>query len=204
MRKTEVSKWEKRTVESKSLESPEEEETKMEKSLGYPVRYRKDSSITIRRLFIFMALATILTSASVVASAEQITFSHRYYITGAGIGLVGYDPVAYWPEGGGHPKKGLFALTFEYDGVTYRFATQQNLDRFKTAPTKYLPQYGGWCAYGAALNGRGDADPESFVIRDGKLYLFYRDPGGANRDLWLKDPKSFIQKADANWPSLSH
>jgi len=175
----------------------------MEKALKYPTRFRKDSSITIRRLFILIAMACILTTASVVASAEKITFSHRYDLTGAGIGLVGYDPVAYFPEGGSHPKKGLFNLSFEFDGVTYRFATQENLDRFKAAPSKYLPQYGGWCAYGAALNGRGDADPESFVIRDGKLYLFYRDPGGSNRDLWLKDPESFVKKADANWPGLS-
>jgi YHS domain-containing protein len=158
-----------------------------------------------RRLLGIVLFAGFISVLGVLpASAQNKDLHHRYDLTGESIGLVGYDPVAYFPEGGGHPQKGLYKLSFEFDGVTYRFATQKNLDRFKAAPSNYLPQYGGWCAFGAAFNVRGDADPESFVIRDGKLYVFYRDPGGANRDAWLKDPVSYLQKADANWPTLSN
>jgi hypothetical protein len=40
-----------------------------------PVRFRKDSSIPVRRLFILMAMAVTLTTASVVASAQESTFT---------------------------------------------------------------------------------------------------------------------------------
>jgi len=87
---------------------------------------------------------------SVAAQSPTKVPSHRYNLMGESIGLVGYDPVAYFIEGGGRPQKGLFKLSLEYDGVTYRFATQQNLDLFKAEPTKYLPQYGGWCTLSTA------------------------------------------------------
>jgi hypothetical protein len=54
-----------------------------------------------------------------------------------------------------------------------------------------------------ALNKRADIDPECYVVRDGKLYLFYRDPALDTRELWLKDSESLLQKAKANWPKLS-
>jgi hypothetical protein len=137
------------------------------------------------------------------AAGSDIALGHRYCLTGESVGLAGYDPVAYFPEGGGGPQKGLFKLASVFDGVTYRFATQANLDRFNATPTKYLPQYGGWCSYGIAVNMRFEPDPQNFVLRDGKLYLFYRDPGQSTREVWLKDPASMIQNANTNWPKLS-
>ena len=155
----------------------------------------------ILRIFLFVGFASIL--GVLPAAAQNRDLHHLYDLTGESVGLVGYDPVAYFPEGGGHPQKGLFKLSFDFDGVTYRFATQENLDRFKAAPSKYLPQYGGWCSFGAAVNGRFDVDPESFIIREGKLYLFHRDPGFSGREAWLKDPEAMLKKSEANWPSLS-
>lgn len=154
------------------------------------------------RIVLFAGFVSIL--GVLPAAAQNKDLHHRYNLTGESIGLVGYDPVSYFIEGGGRPQKGLFKLSFESDGVTYRFATQENLDRFKAAPSKYLPQYGGWCSYGVAVNGRFEVDPESFVIRDGKLYLFHRDPSFSSREVWLKDPESMLQKAEANWPKLSN
>lgn len=40
------------------------------------------------------------------------------------------------------------------------------------------------------------------MVRNGKLYVFYRDPGLETRALWLKDSDNLIGKADENWPSL--
>jgi hypothetical protein len=68
----------------KSLEYPEQEETRME-----PVRKRGDLSITIRRLGIFVAMAIVLTTASVVAGAQQSTFTKWVTTAPAMAGVVG-------------------------------------------------------------------------------------------------------------------
>jgi YHS domain-containing protein len=167
----------------------------------------KEESMFYRNLAGFVLCAGLLLlggNSSLAAQAPGDVRNHHYDLTGESIGLVGYDPVSYFVEGGGHPQKGLFKLSFVYDGVTYRFATQANLDLFKTAPTRFLPQFGGWCTWAlGALNQRFDIDPECYVVQDGKLYLFYRDPGLDTRELWLKDSQSLLQKAQANWPDLS-
>ena len=88
--------------------------------------------------------------------------------------------------------------------MTYRFTSEAHRDLFKGSPEKYLPSYGGWCAWAVGqLGKRVDVDPESFLIRDGKLYVFYRDKGLDTRALWLKNEAELHQKADANWPALS-
>jgi len=121
-------------------------------------------------------------------------------LLGDSIGVSGYDPVAYFPEGGGRPQKGLIRLAFEYRGVTYRFASEENRERFKAGPEKYLPAFGGWCAWAMGEVGKKvDVDPESFEIRDGHLYLFYRDRELDTRALWQKNPEELRRKANANW-----
>ncbi len=134
----------------------------------------------------------------------QSVSGHRYNVLGESVGLVGYDPVSYFPEGGGKPRRGLISISQEHDGVTYRFASEEHLARFKKDPEKYLPAYGGWCAWAAGeLGKRVDVDPESFEVRDGRLYLFYRDPALDTRALWVKKPADLIAKANANWPALA-
>jgi YHS domain-containing protein len=46
-----------------------------------------------------------------------------------GIGLKGYDPAAYFVNG--RPTKGAEQYSFAWKGATYRFASEENLNRFK-------------------------------------------------------------------------
>lgn len=113
-------------------------------------------------------------------------------------GLGGYDPVSYSTAGA--PVKGNPAITAEYMGEKYRFANAQHRDAFAAAPGKYLPQYGGYCAWAAAQNQLAPGDPAVYKVVDGKLYLNYK------RDVarrWEKDIPGFIRAADANWPQLA-
>ena len=112
-----------------------------------------------------------------------------------GIGLKGYDPVAYFTNGA--PTKGLEQYGFAWKGVTYRFASAENLDRFKADPAKYLPQYGGYCAYAMSLDRIADVDPSRWAIVNGKLYL---NNGFVAEKLWSLNKSGNIVSADRNWP----
>lgn len=134
----------------------------------------------------------------------EIPLSQKYNLMGESIGIAGYDPVAYFPEGGGKPAKGLISISYPFEGVTYRFTSNEDLAMFQKSPRKYLPAYGGWCAWAVAeLKKRVDVDPESFEIRNGVLYVFYRDKSLDTRSLWLKNVDGFITKGTANWPEMS-
>jgi len=152
-------------------------------------------------------LALVLSTGSLffLGSASGQSSQHRRFnLMGEAVGLVGYDPISYFPEGGGRPQKGLIGISAVLDGVTYRFASEANKKIFLVNPAKYQPIYGGWCAWAVgAIAKRVDVDPENYLIRDDKLYLFYRDPQLDTRALWLKDTESLLRKAEANWPALS-
>ena len=112
----------------------------------------------------------------------------------------GYDPVAYFNEG--KPEKGNRAFQYKWNDADWYFVSKANLDAFKGSPEKYAPQYGGYCAFGAA-DGEGHkatTDPEqAWTILNGKLYLNY------NKNIkkeWIKDQAAFIEKANKNWPKI--
>jgi len=124
-----------------------------------------------------------------------------YYVK-KGFAVEGYDVTEYFNN---KAVEGNSKHTYTYDGVAYKFATAANLEKFKKNPTKYLPQYGGYCAYALAKNGeKVKVNPETFEIRDGKLYLFYNAWGTNTLESWLKEnPKELQKKADISWKSVS-
>lgn len=116
---------------------------------------------------------------------------------GDNLKLQGYDPVAYFTTG--KPVKG--DTTFEYKsmGVTYRFASQANLELFKKEPEKYAPQYGGYCAYAVSKGYTAAVDPEAFDVVNGKLYLNYNK---AVQKKWRGNRDDYIAAANKNWPAI--
>ena len=162
----------------------------------------KMTSLSIRALLVLGGLAA--TAALHPAPVDAaVTTRRSHNLLGESVGAAGYDPVSYFPEGGGRPQKGLISISLEHDGVTYRFASEAHKALFQKDPARFTPQYGGWCAWAVAeINKRVDVDPESFVVREGKLYLFYRDPKLDTRAMWTPKAAELIQKAEANWPAL--
>ncbi|PCI33326.1 MAG: hypothetical protein COB60_07855 [Flavobacteriaceae bacterium] len=124
------------------------------------------------------------------------------YNTKNGVIANGYDLVAYFSE---QPTKGLDRLTFKYDGILFKFSTQENLMLFKASPKKYLPQYGGWCAYAIGkTNEKVAINPKTFSIKEGKLYLFYNAYFTNTFKLWKKEgPQKLIKQGDSNWQKLT-
>ena len=115
-----------------------------------------------------------------------------------GFAIKGYDPVAYFTDN--RAVLGSDAFTAQYNGATFKFASADHRDAFVANPAKYAPQYGGFCAYGVAVDHKAVTDPEAFTIVDGKLYLNYSK---AVQDKWRLDIPGHITKADENWPSVS-
>ena len=115
--------------------------------------------------------------------------------TEQGWAIKGYDPVAYFTTG--KPTPGIAQFTTIYKGATYRFASAENRARFIAAPEKFVPQYGGYCAYAIALNKIADIDPDEWTIVDDKLYL---NNGFLAQTLWSLDKSGNITKGDQNWP----
>lgn len=113
----------------------------------------------------------------------------------------GYDVVSYFDN---KVEEGKKEFTTTYDSVKFKFASKQHLETFKKNPKKYIPQYGGWCAYAiGANNTKYDINPKTYEIRDGKLYLFYNSWGTNTFDKWKKgNPEKLRKQADKNWAAL--
>ena len=90
---------------------------------------------------------TVLGAISIVAvlvgtaRSESVKEINRtsHDLLGEGVGILGYDPVSYFPEGGSKAWKGHIMISAEHDGVSYRFATEEHKALFQKNPTKYLP-----------------------------------------------------------------
>ena len=138
------------------------------------------------------------------AAQAQLGEGQRYkhFNQSGGVAINGYDPVAYFTEG--KARKGSSSFQYKHSGVTYRFASQANLDKFKQNPAAYEPQYGGWCAYAMGkTNDKVTIDPGTFKILNGKLYLFYNSWGTNTLTTWNQDENNLKNKADQNWSVMS-
>jgi YHS domain-containing protein len=87
--------------------------------------------------------------------------------------LKGHDVVAYFTQG--KHAMGQPQIKSVYEGVTFRFASAEHKTLFDANPAKYLPEYGGYCANGIVYGIPWGGDGDSWIMRDGKLYIF----GGA-------------------------
>ena len=115
----------------------------------------------------------------------------------AGVAIQGYDPVAFFTDK--KPVKGDQKFLLKHDGAIYFFASKEHKDAFKAEPEKYVPGFGGYCAYGVSRNKLVEIDVDAFQIVDGKLLLQYSQ---GVRDDFNEDTKGNLAKAGANWPKL--
>ena len=93
---------------------------------------------------LFLA-ATVMFVAALSTPALAMDYTHSTP------GLSGYDPVAYFTEG--KPVRGNGYHVSHFKGVTYAFASEEHKELFDANPEKYVPAYGGYCAYGVAEGG---------------------------------------------------
>jgi YHS domain-containing protein len=143
-------------------------------------------------------LHAFLLLMATVLSACGTPFATVADANGKPVMLLGYDPVAYFTSG--QPQRGKAELRVDLPQRSYYFASAEHKKMFEAAPAKYEPQYGGFCASGAAFAIKLGSDPTSYVLREGRLFIFGDIVG---QTVWELDPAWNIGHADALWPSIA-
>ncbi len=143
-------------------------------------------------------LSVLFISFIMVQGFSQSTEQRKkHFNVKKNIALEGYDPVSYFD---GKPTEGKEELKLSYEGIVYQFSSQTNLNKFKSKPSLYEPQFGGWCAYAMGESGeKVKVDPETYKILNGRLYLFYNFWGNNTLEEWNKNEKKLLESGDKNW-----
>jgi YHS domain-containing protein len=138
---------------------------------------------TVRGLALLVAAST-LTRTSPSLAGENVELA-----------IKGYDPVAYFTLG--HAVRGRPEFQYEWDELRYYFSSAEHRDLFKADPVRYAPQFGNYCAMALAKGELDEANPENWLISDGKLYIFNKAaPMGPA--LFEQDLAGNIAKANRN------
>ena len=95
----------------------------------------------MKGIVVFAVLA--LVAQMVVADEEKVVPINK---NKDGVAIEGYDPVAYFEEG--KAVKGKKEFKSKWMDAEWMFTTAVRRDLFDKSPTKYAPQYGGYCAFG--------------------------------------------------------
>ena len=121
------------------------------------------------------------------------------YVSGPDdLAIQGYDTVAYFVEN--RAVTGNRAFTHSWHEATWQFASAENRDMFVAEPHRYAPQFGGFCSLGAGMGKLVHADPETWTIVSGKLYLQFNSEA---RDEWRQDIGGNMAKAEGAWSELN-
>ncbi|MBY0402664.1 MAG: YHS domain protein [Cyanobacteria bacterium] len=145
--------------------------------------------MNLKKLSVAFLIPTMMGVSALTALAEDVT--------NALVGVQGYDLVSY--QTGKLPQKGIGYYISDYKGVTYEFANEANKKTFDANPSKYVPAFNGYCAYGVSVNKKFIGDPQVFEVYNGKLYL---NLSQEIRDTWIKDVPGYVKTANENWPGI--
>ncbi|HLO46422.1 MAG TPA: YHS domain-containing (seleno)protein [Leadbetterella sp.] len=130
----------------------------------------------------------------------QNNHPNKNYLLTNGFVASGYDVVSYFDN---KPMPGKDAYIAEYEQVKFKFSSEENLKTFKANPKKYVPKYGGWCAYAIGLNGKKvTVDPKNYRIFKNQLFLFYKTSKNDTLKDWLASEEELFRKAELNWSKI--
>jgi|GEM_PF-282454 len=120
-------------------------------------------------------------------------------IDNSNVALQGYSPVSYADLN--LAQRGVKEFKSEYQKVVYYFTSSEQKATFDKNPEKYLPQYGGFCAFGVYAGAKFRVDPTKFINEDGAYFLYLNNLELDAKGLWLneKDHKKLVKVANQNW-----
>jgi hypothetical protein len=112
----------------------------------------------------------------------------------SGLAISGFDPVAYFTDATALPGKGEFEQAVA--GVVWRFRSVGNRSAFTADPDVYMPRFGGYDAVGVARGVAVVGNPQLWLIRDERLYLFYSE---ATRAEFVRDAERIVSTSERGW-----
>ncbi len=118
---------------------------------------------------ILVAIALSLAGCAATPGRVSQTTPIAPINTENGVALKGYDAVAYFADK--TARKGSDQITYSWQGLTWKFVSDDNRRLFAAQPAHYAPQYGGYCAFAISRGLIADVDPNSWAVVDDRLYL---------------------------------
>ena len=147
----------------------------------------------LRTPHLIMALAMALTAA-LAEPADAMPTHDKGATQTVEVVARGYDVVAFFNED--KAVKGDETIMLDHDGKRYFFDNADNKAAFLANPERYIPQYGGYCAFALARGTKKKGTPEAFAVVGDKLY-FTASPSVRNR--WEQEADNNIKRANENW-----
>lgn len=147
--------------------------------------------------------STVLILAILVATATFAQDNKANNIDNSNIALQGYSPVSYLDLG--IAQRGLKQYKSEHKKVVYYFTSAEQKATFDKNPSKYLPQFGGFCAFGVYAGAKFRPDPNKFIVKDGKYFLYLYNLELDAQQLWQAENNhnKLLSVANNNWEKLS-
>lgn len=165
------------------------------------VRLNKKSILRQTKRKTMKTIITFLIASIIIASGAQAQDKMANNIDNSNIALQGYSPVSYLDLG--LAQLGNKAYKSEYNKVIYYFTSAEQKAVFDKNPSKYLPQYGGYCAFGCYAGAKFRVDPTKFLVKDDKYFLFLNNVELDALQLWnAENYNALVKKANENWSKL--
>ena len=96
----------------------------------------KKKILNSKSVIIIAIIFAAMLSKAYAASLPKVNVDSQ------GRAIKGYDTVAYFTMG--KPVMGDKKFSYQWNGATWLFLSEEHLNLFKNAPEKYAPQYGGY------------------------------------------------------------
>ncbi len=140
------------------------------------------------------SLLVIAIATAMIAEITPISLNmHSPVYEKSGYALEGFDVVSYFQ---GNPEKGTESYSYEWNGSEWFFSTAENRSEFIANPEKYVPQFGGYCTKAVSTGFTAPGDPEVWLVKDEKLYIF---SGEDVKKEFSENPRQIIEACAKEW-----
>ena len=156
----------------------------------------------------FNKIAGTILGATLLIAGTTASQAGDTYVDNSGFAVSGFDVVSYFDanetefdRGLNYIEQGNDKITASYNGAKYAFSSEENRARFVANPAAFAPQFDGHCVHGVSTNVKLPANPMSWEIVDGKLYLLRRVD---MKPTWHENMIANIVQANDNWTDIEN